>query len=428
MFFAFRYPLAGAATPSLKQHIKRKEIYYVDYKVNLCFWTAYSFIRMPNTKDKRWKDSSRIAETKHFFNRVMRQEFHDNYKGFDFVNDIGNFINIEQVNEHIYIYESDLLHYELTQNYIVNDSDKQLNIIFTNDGINAHIMYISDVEALTGFRYCNICHKQAFRVGDSNLQISMGNHLKKCQKNGGKNIIKVILERFSKPFVPHILSNKTYKYLIANYLTNLFKSTQYFIKQDIEILEKNINEKFGDSSQVSATLIPYAIALTVKLASLVKVAIRRMQVKNDYKYKNEIIPQYYEVSVIGFNSAKFDTSVLFKNLKSKSWVISKYLRSSTIAKKIVMKRKCSIIELRFIDFKIYSMQNRLKDAVRDFGNGKYQKDRSPHEFVNVNNYIDELNKSELFLRDPFDNQLQKKNLSDAKYKDYLIETVKFTNR
>ncbi|KAA6354965.1 MAG: hypothetical protein EZS28_049508, partial [Streblomastix strix] len=83
MFFAFRYPLAGAAIPSLKQHIKRREIYYVD------------------CKDKRWKDSSRIAEAKRIFNRVLGQEFHDSYIGFDFVNEINNFINKEQINVHI---------------------------------------------------------------------------------------------------------------------------------------------------------------------------------------------------------------------------------------------------------------------------------------------------------------------------------------
>ncbi|KAA6395117.1 MAG: hypothetical protein EZS28_009356 [Streblomastix strix] len=64
MFFVFQYPLAGAAIPSLKLYIKKREIYYVDCKVNLCFWTAYSFITMPNSKDKRWKDCSRIAEAK----------------------------------------------------------------------------------------------------------------------------------------------------------------------------------------------------------------------------------------------------------------------------------------------------------------------------------------------------------------------------
>ncbi|KAA6401608.1 MAG: hypothetical protein EZS28_002870 [Streblomastix strix] len=150
---------------------------------------------MPNTKDKRWKDSSRIAEAKRIYSRVIGVQFRDNYKGFDFVNDIDNFINTEQVNVHMYTYESDPPHYELIQNYLVNDSAKQFNILFINDGINTHIMYISDVEALTGFRYCNICHKQAFRIGDPNLQTSMRNHMKKCQKNGGKIIKRVILEK-----------------------------------------------------------------------------------------------------------------------------------------------------------------------------------------------------------------------------------------
>ncbi|KAA6386541.1 MAG: hypothetical protein EZS28_017933 [Streblomastix strix] len=43
----------GAAIPSLNQHIKRREIYCVDYKGNPCFWTAYSFVTMSNTKDKQ---------------------------------------------------------------------------------------------------------------------------------------------------------------------------------------------------------------------------------------------------------------------------------------------------------------------------------------------------------------------------------------
>ncbi|KAA6359234.1 MAG: hypothetical protein EZS28_045239, partial [Streblomastix strix] len=148
-------------------------------------------------------------------------------------------------------------------------------------------MYISDVEALTGFRYCNICHRQAFRIGDKNLQ-----------------------------------------------------PTRYYITYDIETLEKKINEKFGDSSQVTATLIPYVIASTVKLASgihsfyydirtedfldkwLEYLFEEAKQVKKDNKCIDETIPQYFEVPVIGFNSAKFDASVLFKKLKSKDWTIS----------------------------------------------------------------------------------------------------------
>ncbi|KAA6359540.1 MAG: hypothetical protein EZS28_044933, partial [Streblomastix strix] len=445
MFFIFQYPLGGAAIPSLKQHIKRREIYYVDCKVNLCFWTAYSFITMPNSNDKRWKDCSRIAEAKRIFHRVNGVEFRDNYQGFDFVNDIDNFINKEQVNVHMYTYSDSPPRYELLQNYTIDNKEKQFNILFINDGINAHIMYISDVEALIGFRYCNICHRQAFRIKDPNLQVSMRNHMKKCQINSGKIVKKVILEKFAKPFVPHILSNKTYKYLLANNLTHLFKPTQYYITYDIETLEKKVNEKFGDCSQVIATLVPYAIASTVKSVSgihsfyydirtdtfldkwLEQPFEEAKQVKKDNKYKDETIPQYFEVPVIGFNSAKFDTSLVFKNLKSKDWTISKYLGSTSIAKQIVVKHKQFGIQLRFVDFKIYTTHTRLKDCVRDFG-GIYKKGKFPHEFINTNNYMEELNKSDPFPIDAFDNQLRNKKLSEIKYKEYLVKAAKHKTR
>ncbi|KAA6394179.1 MAG: hypothetical protein EZS28_010292 [Streblomastix strix] len=306
MFFIFQYPLGGAAIPSLKQYIKRREIYYVDCKVNLCFWSAYSFITMPNTKDKCWKDCTRIAEAKCIFYRVNGVEFRENYQGFDFVNDIDNFISKEQVNVHLYTFEDNSLHYELTQNYIVDNKEKQFNILFIKDGTNAHIMYISDVEALTGFRYCNICHRQAFRFKDLNLQVSIRNHMKKKQVYG----------------------------------------------------------KYGDNSQVIASLVPYAIASTVKSVNGIhsfyfdirtddfmdkwfdQLFEEAKQIMKDNKYKDETIPQYFEVSVIEFNSAKFDTSLVLKNLKSNDWTNSKYLRSSIIANQIVVKLKKFGVQLK----------------------------------------------------------------------------------
>ncbi|KAA6389758.1 MAG: hypothetical protein EZS28_014714 [Streblomastix strix] len=62
MIWIYKFSLAGAAIPSLQKHIKRREVYYVECKQNLRFFTAYSFITMPNSKEKRWKDCSRIAE------------------------------------------------------------------------------------------------------------------------------------------------------------------------------------------------------------------------------------------------------------------------------------------------------------------------------------------------------------------------------
>ncbi|KAA6385543.1 MAG: hypothetical protein EZS28_018929 [Streblomastix strix] len=77
MIQVFRLPRAGAGggrtTPSLKKHIMRREIRYIDPQKNnqnLCFFLAYSFNTMPDIKAKgsvaakRYKEHSHIAEAK----------------------------------------------------------------------------------------------------------------------------------------------------------------------------------------------------------------------------------------------------------------------------------------------------------------------------------------------------------------------------
>ncbi|KAA6391873.1 MAG: hypothetical protein EZS28_012599 [Streblomastix strix] len=68
----------GRIIPSLKKHIMRREIRYIDLEKNnqnLCFFLAYSFITMPDIKAdvaadgsaivaKRYKEHSHIAEAK----------------------------------------------------------------------------------------------------------------------------------------------------------------------------------------------------------------------------------------------------------------------------------------------------------------------------------------------------------------------------
>ncbi|KAA6393330.1 MAG: hypothetical protein EZS28_011141 [Streblomastix strix] len=88
----FRLPHAGAGgsrtIPSLKKHIMRQEIRYIDSEKNnqnLCFFLAYSFITMPNIKAdaaadgsaiaaKRYKEHSRIAEAKRLFKESMARK------------------------------------------------------------------------------------------------------------------------------------------------------------------------------------------------------------------------------------------------------------------------------------------------------------------------------------------------------------------
>ncbi|KAA6368904.1 MAG: hypothetical protein EZS28_035570 [Streblomastix strix] len=68
MIQVFRLPHAGAGggrtIPSLKKHIMRREIRYIDPEKNnqnLCFFLAYSFITMPDIKADVAADGSTIA-------------------------------------------------------------------------------------------------------------------------------------------------------------------------------------------------------------------------------------------------------------------------------------------------------------------------------------------------------------------------------
>ncbi|KAA6385720.1 MAG: hypothetical protein EZS28_018754 [Streblomastix strix] len=68
MILVFRLPHAGAGggrtIPSLKKHIMRREIRYIDSEKNnqnLCFFLAYSFITMPDIKAEVAADGSAIA-------------------------------------------------------------------------------------------------------------------------------------------------------------------------------------------------------------------------------------------------------------------------------------------------------------------------------------------------------------------------------
>ncbi|KAA6359173.1 MAG: hypothetical protein EZS28_045300, partial [Streblomastix strix] len=93
-----------------------------------------------------------------------------------------------------------------------------------------------------------------------------------------------------------------------------------------------------------------------------------------------------------------------------------------------VKHKDTHIQLRFVDALIYCTKMTLKKFVRDIGGGTMTKGRFPYEYININNYATELDKSEPFPREAFDNKLKSKSISEAKYQEYLVEAAKFTTR
>ncbi|KAA6392587.1 MAG: hypothetical protein EZS28_011887 [Streblomastix strix] len=230
MIQVFRLSHAGAGggrtIPSLKKHIMRREIRYIDPEKNnqnLCFFLAYSFIMMPDIKAdvaadgstiaaKRYKERSRIAEAKRLFQRICGKKIDDNYQSFNFSKETDQFIQNENLNINVFAYETTAEtiaatsttapansgSYYLWKQYRrnkQNEQTKDFNVLLITDTINklqtAHVFYINDVEAVTGLKYCPICGGQAYKTRDSNIQSKLKRHIQKCQKNGRKIIKKL---------------------------------------------------------------------------------------------------------------------------------------------------------------------------------------------------------------------------------------------
>ncbi|KAA6382448.1 MAG: hypothetical protein EZS28_022024, partial [Streblomastix strix] len=146
------------------------------------------------------------------------------------------------------------------------------------------------------------------------------------------------------------------------------------------------------------------------------------------KYEDETIPQHHEVPVIGFYSSKFDVALILKNLQSDEWQIIKYLGSGSNAKQIIVKHNISGIKLRFIDAMIYSSKMKLKQFIKDFTPTATKtistKLKFLYEFINYDNYVQELDKSEPFPIEAWD-YLRHYKFQDTRLMieplDYLIE-------
>ncbi|KAA6321981.1 MAG: hypothetical protein EZS28_054486, partial [Streblomastix strix] len=112
----------------------------------------------------------------------------------------------------------------------------------------SHAFAIANKQALTGLKFCPHCNSKAFDPKDKNYSRDYEKHTIKCENNEGKIVKQVKLDYIQKPFVPHIMQNKTYQYLFANGRQYEFKPTQYFITYDLETVPKIVNKKFGKSS------------------------------------------------------------------------------------------------------------------------------------------------------------------------------------
>ncbi|KAA6363778.1 MAG: hypothetical protein EZS28_040695, partial [Streblomastix strix] len=309
----YRYPLTGKAIPELQKYIKRREVHFIDSQYpNNCVFEALSFLSLPETararrqiasdfeksKEKRYKDHDRVAEGVKLMIQYYSlqgnsakckniQKFIKEYQGFDFVTDGKKLAKLFNINICIYAckeipIQSDqgdtITTYDqfyldqiiepnkdnadatlLPTSFAQSDDDdddenksqlQDFNILLLQLKNNSHVLFISDPEALTGYRNCPFCKQHSVPVKNKNrhAQRDFERHVAKCQQNKGK---QVILLKSLSPFAPHIFGNKTYQYLMAYERLDEFKPTRYFITYDFETVPRIINQGYGSKSVVN---------------------------------------------------------------------------------------------------------------------------------------------------------------------------------
>ncbi|KAA6357378.1 MAG: hypothetical protein EZS28_047095, partial [Streblomastix strix] len=249
-------------------------------------------------------------------------------------------------------------------------------------------MYISDIDKVINGKLCPNNCQMIFNTKNQNYKRDLARHLKYCQ--GPETAKQVKLDHLPKPYYPHISNNKLLQKLVATGQSDLLSPTLNYITFDFETVESIINGVDNLIAQLEP--LPIASAATINglittlyfdlrdgtdfieqwISQLFEVAIKVNEANqsnipevqiNDKNY----IPYKPQVSVIGFNSKKFDMNLLLKHLIKNRTKIQ-YMGSTTQAKQTVVSHQDYDFDLRFIDILSFiPPNNTLKQFVEKFG-------------------------------------------------------------
>ncbi|KAA6361027.1 MAG: hypothetical protein EZS28_043446, partial [Streblomastix strix] len=327
----------------------------------------------PDSKEKRYCNNEIISISKQLLVQVLELPFDsksrkmtDLLKTFDGL-DITKYANLVsqklKINQDIYYYDNEHKNYYRGLQVMYqqeNENDKQESIktirdadfevipqidilvveSIWEDNKISHAFAIANKQTLTGLKFCPHCNSKAFDPKDKNYSRDYEIHIIQCENNEGKIVKKVKLDYIQKPFVPHIMQNKTYQYLLSNGRQHEFKPTQYFITYDLETVPKIVNKKFGKSSYQMYELFPLSVASTIRNKQGIKKIFfsqqdgedfivqwlnqlfkEAEQVNADNQYITEActiddtIPYSMEVPIVGFNSSRFDISLIISQMQ-----------------------------------------------------------------------------------------------------------------
>ncbi|KAA6370068.1 MAG: hypothetical protein EZS28_034405, partial [Streblomastix strix] len=372
-----------------------------------------------------------------------------------------------------------------TFNLIVNiytyheELEGKTDLLLISDGTEQHVMYVSNVEKLTGVLICPYCHDYVTILSDTNKRANeyFNTHVKKCKSSNHEPSIR--LHDVPMPICPAILNHPTVEYLMANGLMDQFKVQRGFITYDFETLSDQVMKNITDQTTLLSQLSKLSIASTEvyplgrqqscypnrdKSYELVKRCYTLFdELSQNYqeqldryelpskssfvhlwlaqtfesgeeiyqcmKYDDENIPFDKCIKVLGWNSSRFDIALLWDAFDCELWTMGVPTGSLNNSKSITVTHKKSHMKLQFIDAENLFGSMTLKACVKDYGDKSEHKDVFPYELINSKNWNEVLMKTEPFEYEDFKSQLKGGySITKDEYDQYLIDFKRFSNR
>ncbi|KAA6404234.1 MAG: hypothetical protein EZS28_000254 [Streblomastix strix] len=467
LIVVYRLPL-GTKMDKICQHFNKECItknVECDYKI--CWFIVASFALYPEIDStcSRISDAIKLFLQYHDINPCQRlnkanKQLLEQYNGFNYVTDLEKYQQMFKLNVITYtcdemkhkINPSDVEQFNKFDEHIVDKDYLTVNVLLVPLSFvdEIHVMFISDIDKVINGKLCPLNCQMIFNIKNQNYKRDLARHFKYCQ--GPQTSKQVKLDHLPKPYYPHISNNKLLQKLVATGQSDLLMPTLNYITFDFEIVENIINE-----DNIIAQLEPLSVASAATIndqittlyfdlrngtdfieqwiSQLFEVAVK----VNEANQSNipditiddkHYIPYKPQVSVIGFNSKKFDMNLLLKHLiKNKTKI--QYIGSTTQAKQTVVSLQDYDFDLKFIDILSFiPPNNTLKQFVEKFETKgiKLKKRIFPHCSFNYDNYKLVLGLTTLFTKDDFYDKLNNKNISDEDYEQYCNDSINFENR
>ncbi|KAA6387548.1 MAG: hypothetical protein EZS28_016927 [Streblomastix strix] len=308
----------------------------------------------------------------------------------------------------------------------LNNESMTLDLLLISDGTEQHVMYISNVEKLTGVLICPYCHDQVTILSNTNKKANeyFNTHVDKCKSSTHE--ASILLHDVPMPIFPALLNHPTVEYLMAYGIMDQFKAQRGFIPYDFETLSDQVMKNITDQTTLLSQLSKLSIASTEvfhnqdKSYELVKRCYTlfdelsenyQVQLENyglpsnssfvhlwlaqtfesaeqiyqSMKYDNENIPFDRCVKVLGWNSSRFDIALLWDALDCELWTMGVPIGGLNNTKSITVTHKKSHMKLQFIDAENLFDPMSLKACVKDYGDKSEHKDVFPYEIINSKN-------------------------------------------